>query len=485
MTAASAHLTTRWAAAPAARAPVILLAAVLANLAVVEVLYVTAGPGKNGLLSVGRFFGLHVALIMMVQLVLIARLPWLDRRIGMDRLTAWHRWVGFSLVWTVVLHATFIVLGYARLDGASAPRTFLSLAGVPASLFGICAAALVITVATLSVRYARRRMPFETWHTVHLVLYAAVVLGLLHQAKEGTAFTSSAAAAAYWWSLWTLVLGALLTGRLLLPLWRNAYHRFRVAAVVPESGYAVSVYVTGRHLDRLPARAGQFFIWRFLTRGRWWQANPYSLSAAPDGRSLRLTAKAVGSASAGLRQLPVGTRVFAEGPYGAFTSLQRTRAATLLVAGGVGVTPIRALLQELTGSVVVLYRVRDPADAVLLGELEELARTRGFRLHLLTGRTGTGSPPYDPFEPGALLAAVPDIADRDVFVCGPPAMTAAVLRSLRTLAVPRSQVHAERFSLAGPAPGRPGQPGRPGRPTGGGTLRAWVSTALGSPGRLG
>ena len=172
------------------------------------------------------------------------------------------------------------------------------------------------------------------------------------------------------------------------------------------------------------------------------------------------TAKAVGSASAGLRQLPVGTRVFAEGPYGAFTSLQRTRAATLLIAGGVGVTPIRALLEELTGPVVVLYRVRNPADAVLLGELQELARTRNIRLHLLTGRTGTGSPPYDPFEPGTLLAGVPDIADRDVFVCGPPAMTAAVLRSLRALGVPRAQVHAERFSLAGPAPGRPGPPTR-------------------------
>jgi predicted ferric reductase len=310
----------------------------------------------------------------------------------------------------------------------------------------------------LSVRYARRRMQYETWHTIHVALYAAVVLGLLHQAKEGTAFTSSTAAAAYWWSLWALVLGALLTGRVVLPLWRNAYHRFRVAAVVPESDLVVSIYVTGRHLDRLPVRAGQFFIWRFLTRGRWWQANPYSLSAAPDGRSLRLTAKAVGSASAGLRQLPVGTRVFVEGPYGAFTSLQRTRAATLLIAGGVGVTPIRALLQELTGSVVVLYRVRNPADAVLLRELEELARARGFRLHLLTGRSGAGSPPYDPFEPRTLLAGVPDIADRDVFVCGPPAMTTAVLRSLRALGVPRSQVHAERFSLAGPPAGRLAQP---------------------------
>ena len=140
--------------------------------------------------------------------------------------------------------------------------------------------------------------------------------------------------------------------------------------------------------------------------------------------------------------------MFAEGPYGAFTALHRTRDATLLIAGGVGITPVRALLEELTGSVVVLYRVQTMADAVLLPELEALAQTRGAQLHVLTGRTGAGSPPNTPFEPANLTALVPDLADRDVFVCGPAAMTSAVLRSLRQLGVPRSQVHAERFSLA-------------------------------------
>jgi predicted ferric reductase len=385
---------------------------------------------------------------MMLQLLLVARLPWLDRRIGMDRLTAWHRWVGFSLLWTVVLHATFIVLGYARLDRAPVLRTFFGLAGVVASLLGICASAIVFAVAVLSVRYARRRMQYETWHAIHLGLYLAVLLGLAHQFLEGTTFTATPLAAAYWWTLWTLVIGSLVLGRLILPLRRNAYHQFRVAAVVPESDNVVSVHITGRHLDRLPAQAGQFFIWRFLGRGHWWQANPFSLSAAPNGRSLRLTAKAVGAGTARLRHLPVGTRVFAEGPYGAFTTLNRTRDATLLIAAGVGVTPIRALLEESVGSVVVLYRVRTMADAVLLPELEQLARARDARLHVLTGRSGEGAPPNLPFEPGNLRGLVPDIVDRDIYVCGPPAMTSAVLRSLRALKVPSQQIHAERFSLA-------------------------------------
>jgi predicted ferric reductase len=446
--AATSQRLTRTGAPPAVVARWALWAVVLTNLLIVEVLFFTSGSGKNSLLSVAKFFGLHAALIMMLQLILVARLPWLDRRIGMDRLTSWHRWTGFTLLWTVVLHATFVVLGYARLDGAPVARTFLSLAGVLASLLGMCAATIVIALAAVSMKYARRRLQYETWHAFHVGLYLAVLIALVHQFLEGTTFRSSALATAYWWTLWASAGIALIAGRMVMPLWRNAYHQFRVAAVVPESDNVVSVHVTGQHLDRLPARAGQFFIWRFLGHNGWWQANPFSLSAAPDGRSLRLTAKAVGSTSSGLRHVPVGTRVFAEGPYGAFTDLQRTKDATLLIAGGVGVTPIRALLEESAGSVVVLYRVRTMADAVLLDELQDLARARGAQVHVLTGRSGAGSPPNSPFDPHHLIALVPDITDRDVFVCGPPAMTSAVLRSLRALKVPRRQVHAERFSLA-------------------------------------
>jgi predicted ferric reductase len=376
----------------------------------------------------------------------VARLPWLDRRIGMDRLTVWHRWVGFTLLWTILTHATLVVLGYATLDNASMTKTFLALAGVPASLLGMLAATTVTVVALVSIRYVRRRLRYETWHAVHLLLYVALALAFVHQLLETTTFKSSPFATGYWWTLWTLAVGALVIGRIVVPVWRNAHHRFRVAAVVPESDNVVSVHVTGRDLDRLPARAGQFFIWRFPGHNHWWLANPFSLSSAPNGHSLRLTARAVGTTSAGLRNVPVGSRAFLEGPYGAFTSMHRTRAGALLIAGGVGITPVRALLEEpTTGDVVVLYRVRSGNDAVLLNEVQDLVTARNGRLHLLTGRTSDG---VQPFEPNTLLSLVPDITDRDVYVCGPPAMTTAVLNTLRTLRVPSPQIHAEKFNLA-------------------------------------
>ncbi|MGW6737467.1 ferredoxin reductase family protein [Streptomyces sp. NPDC055013] len=420
---------------------------VIVNVVIVEALFVSAGSGKNEVLTVAKFFGLHAALLMLFQLLLVARLSWLDRRIGMDRLTVWHRWVGFTLLWTVLTHATLVVLGYATLDDASMGKTFVALSGVPASLLGMLAAAIIVVIAVISTRGLRRRLQYEVWHGLHLLLYVALGLAFVHQLQETTTFTSSAFATAYWWILWLFAFGALLTGRLAVPLWRNAYHQFRVAAVVPESDNVVSVYVTGRHLDKLPARAGQFCIWRFPGHNHWWLANPFSLSAAPGGQGLRLTAKAAGSASAGLRDVPVGSRAFVEGPYGAFTSLHRSRPGVLLIAGGVGITPVRAMLEEqTTGDVVVLYRVRSEADAVLLNEVRHLVALRGGRLQLLTGRTGECGVP--PFDPSSLYRLVPDITERDVYVCGPPAMTRAVLGGLRELRVPARQVHAERFGLA-------------------------------------
>ena len=429
---------------PSRRARWVFAGAVAAHLVVVEVVFLAAGAGKNTLLTIGNFFGLHVATIMLVQLVLIARLPWLERRIGMDRLTSWHRWVGFTLFWTVLLHATFVVLGFAQLDRASPLRTFFALAGQPATLFGVIAATILIAVVAISTRYVRRRLQYETWHMIHLALYATVVLGLVHQSLEPHAFKVSPLATVYWWGLWALVLTALVVGRVAMPFWRNAYHQFRVAKVVPESDDAVSVYVTGRHLERLPARAGQFFIWRFPGSRPLWHANPFSLSAAPDGQTLRLTVKAVGPASAALRELPVGARVFAEGPYGAFTAMHRTKPGLLLIAGGIGVTPIRSLLEDTDGQVTVLYRVRTEADAVLLPELQALAAARGGQVHVLAGRTGSGS---RPFEPDDLAALVPDIAERDVYVCGPPAMTEATRATLHRSGVSRRHIVTERFAF--------------------------------------
>jgi ferredoxin-NADP reductase len=170
------------------------------------------------------------------------------------------------------------------------------------------------------------------------------------------------------------------------------------------------------------------------------------LSSAPDGRSLRITVKALGDHSRRLERIRVGTRVFAEGPFGTFTAEARRRDKLVLIAGGIGITPIRALLEELRGDVVVLYRVVHSRELFLREEVRELAARHGFTLHEVVGD-------HRDAEAAQLLTAshlrelVPDLDEREVFLCGPPGLANHVLRGLRRAGVPRRRVRVERFAL--------------------------------------
>jgi len=408
-------------------------------------------PG--GLLTgIGRLTGLYGALALILQLVLIARLPWLETRLGMDRLTAWHRWSGFWVLWLVLVHAVFITLGYAEQDGSGVVSEIGTIVfDTPDMLKATVALILLIGVAVTSASRMRRRMRYETWHFVHIYAYLAVALGFLHQVSVGQDFTSSPIGRFYWWTLYGAALAAVVVSRVGIPLARNLRHQLHVVSVVRESRDVVTVWIGGRDLDRLPARAGQFFLWRFLTRDRWWEAHPYSLSAMPDGKHLRITVKALGDGSAWLQRIRPGTKVLAEGPYGAFTGDKRTRRQVLLIAGGVGVTPIRALLEEFAGAgddIAVIYRASRRQDAVLANEMHQLARWCGARLHVVLGpSTAVGQ--FGPMMgPRHVAAMVPDVRRRDVFVCGPPGMTDAVGRTLVRLGLPDSQLHSERFAFA-------------------------------------
>jgi ferredoxin-NADP reductase len=137
----------------------------------------------------------------------------------------------------------------------------------------------------------------------------------------------------------------------------------------------------------------------------------------------------------------------AEGPFGRLTGGRHSRPKVLLVAGGIGVTPLRALFGTLPvapGDLTLAYRAREPADLVLRAELEELARRRKAHLVYLLGRRDQGP---DPLGPEQLRANLPDIADHDVYICGQPGFVDQVSASVRAAGVPRRQVHCERFEL--------------------------------------
>ena len=402
------------------------------------------------LTGIGQLTGLYGAYLALIQLVLMSRSPWLDQLFGMDRLAWAHRWLGFATVWLIAAHGAFTIVGYAFGDGTNvfdeAVTILTTYDWVLPATIGF---ALFLAVGVSSVRAARRRLSYEAWFLLHLLAYAAIALGFLHQLLVGADFMHDVLARAYWVALYVVAAVLVLGFRFGHPLVLNLRHRMRVARVVQEGPGITSIYVTGRHLDRLAVRSGQYFVWRFLHGSDWWHGHPFSLSAAPNGRWLRITIKALGDGTRRLQHVPVGTRIWVEGPYGVLTGARRRRRRVALVAGGIGIAPLRALLEALPGrpdELVLLYRARNSRHVVLQDELAALVARRGATVHYLVGRRGSPEMPADPLGPRALLGLVPDLIDRDVYVCGPIPMMDRVERTLLDLGVPRAQVHAERFA---------------------------------------
>jgi predicted ferric reductase len=398
----------------------------------------------------GGLTGLVGAFLALVQVLLLARLPLLGRTIGFDRLTVWHRWNGYVVLILVVAHTVLAVLGFAMDANHPFFDEFWYLlanniqVGMVTATIGL---GLFVLVTVSSITLARRHLRYEHWYWVHLTAYAAIALAWFHQIPTGgdinPAFHSDATT---YWRVLFFGTFALLVFRVLTPVWAGFRYRLRVAEVIAEGPEVTSIRITGRKLERLRARPGQFFLWRFLTGGFWWTAHPFSLSAAPDGRSLRISVKAAGDHTRRLRSIRVGTRVVAEGPYGAFTEAVRRRRKALLIAGGIGITPVRALAETMGGDVEVIYRVLRREDIVFADELDALAERRGVSVRYVVGdhRSDEGR---DLLTAAHLRELVPDLRERDVYLCGPPAMVAAIEKDVRRAGVQRRALHVERFAL--------------------------------------
>ena len=413
-----------------------------------------SGPG-GAATSLGRLTGLIASDLLLLQVLLMARIPWVERSYGQDTLARRHRLVGFASFWLMVAHILLITVGYAQAGhGGVVGEAWNLVVTYPGMLLAAAGTGLLVLVVVTSIRAARRRQRYETWHLIHLYAYLGVGLALPHQLWTGADFVSSVPAQAYWWTAYAGALGAVLVFRLGLPIWRSSYHRLQVAAVFPEAPGVVSLHLKGHRLDRLPARAGQFFLWRFLDGPGWSRAHPFTLSAAPRGDLLRITVKDLGDGSSRAATVRPGTRVLIEGPFGVMTAAGRSRRKVLLMAAGVGITTMRALLDDLVpaaAETTLLYRVRSHDEAVFRTELDAYAQRYGVRVVYLDGsrpRRDSWLPaPYAHLnELDALRWLVPDVADHEAYLCGPAPWMNAARTTLREAGVAPDHIHIEEFA---------------------------------------
>jgi predicted ferric reductase len=406
----------------------------------------------RGLVALGRLAGLMAGAGILLQATLISRAGWIERAFGHDRLTQFHHLSGTLLAMAILAHPLLVTAGYSIRNKVSAweqvKEFIFEWDKVGAAMVGWL---IVVTALLFSWRILRRRLRYESWYAVHLGMYAVVLLVVWHQLHVGRDLRPGMAFRVCWIAMYVLVGLNLLVFRFARPALLFRRHRFEVDRLQAETPATTSVYIRGRDLGSFHIQPGQFMIVRFLSRGFWSEAHPFSLSCWPDGRRMRLSIKNVGDFTSKIPTLVAGSPVLIDGPYGVFTQDRCRSAKALLIAAGIGITPIRSLAEAMARSgmdVTVLYGNRTRGEIVFFDELEALTKEfpNARVCHVLT---------HDPGWPGEqgridhkrIRALVPDVTERDAYVCGPPLVMAGIVSALNGMGVPRGQIHYEQFSL--------------------------------------
>jgi len=409
----------------------------------------------SGLSALSRLTALVATDLLLIHMLLVARVPWLDKLYGHDRVTTAHKKLGKPILYLVIAHFLASLIQYSILDAKTITDEFFALITLTTDLlFSFIGFALMVIVVVTSIKIARKKLSYEAWYIVHLLSYFSVLAAIPHQFTTGSDIAGKPLQTAYWLVLYVFVALNLIWYRFLQPFVQSARAGLRISNVIKESSDTSSIYVSGTNVASLGGKAGQFYLLRVLNAKSWWRPHPFSISAAPNGSYVRFTIGERGDDTRALQNVKIGTKVVLEGPYGVFTEDRRTKEKVVLICAGIGVPPIRALAESMAGrpgDVTIIYRTRNNEDAALLGELSEVARRRGFALHVLEGRRANDASwmpaSEDNLPDHARLSSIaPWVSESDVFICGPSSWTKTVERSLQRAGTPKTQIHAEEFA---------------------------------------
>ena len=394
--------------------------------------------------TISRVAALAGAYLALLGLLLVARITWIERAVGHDRLVSWHRKSAPYALFLILIHVLLVAVGYAANDKVQvAVELWRLVTTYPWMLPAFVGFLAFMAAGISSYKRVRSKIKYETWWTIHLYTYIAIAFSFMHQVLTGVMFIGHPLNRAYWTGLYIFVAVTIVIWRIAIPLYKSVRFKLRVARVTVEAPGIISVHVSGRNLHKLKAEGGQFFNWRFLDGSRWYESHPFSLSAAPTANEMRFTVKDLGDHSRSLISVKPGVRVMIEGPYGTFTKHQSHKSRPiLLIGGGVGITPIRALLEELPANrdISLIYRTSNEEGLIFLDEITDLAKRKNVRLHVLPG-----SRRLYPLDSAHLLKLVPNVRESEIYICGPTSLTDLIRASAHELGMPKNRVHSEIF----------------------------------------
>lgn len=400
--------------------------------------------GGGMFIALGRLAGLLAEFLILVELVLISRIPFVEKSFGFDKLNKIHRGIGYGLLIGVISHPLFLTIGYASQSHISLFQQFVSfLSGwedILPALIGLC---ILIIVGIVSIPKIRWKLKYETWHFVHLFMYLGIGLFLSHQMGSGD--VSHGTALVYWFLINFVVFGGLIAYRFFRPIILYFRHGFYIEKVIKETEDVYSVYIVGKNIEKFKFNEGQYINISFLTK-KMWQPHPFSLSHFWNGKFLRISVKNIGDFTSEIKNIKSGTKVLIDGPLGIFTKESTVKNKYLFIAGGIGITPIMSMtgsLSDKNTDFVLLYANKTITDVVFKNELENSINIKNIYYVFSQEKNKEYENGY--IDEEKIKRIVPDFKNRDIYICGPGEMMDSLLDIFKKLGVDKRQIHYEKF----------------------------------------
>ena len=405
--------------------------------------------GRPFLLELSIALGFVGLTQIAVQFALIARFKRVTAPYGIDVILRYHRQIALVAFAFILVHPVLIVIDYP-------PRLALlnPFGGNWASRLGLLSIAALAAIIITSVYRQRLRLGYERWRVVHITMAILALVGAQAHVSMAGLYVNTAWKHALWIGTALVMVGFVMY----LRLWRPIQQRrqpWTITEIRRERGDSCSLVLAADGHDGIRFHPGQFAWLKIADSPFTVDEHPFSFSSsATEPQHVEFGVKALGDFTRALLELEPGARAYLDGPHGSFGIDRASSAGYVMVAGGIGITPLLSCLRTMAARgdrrpVLLLDAQKSWEAATYREALEELKGQLDLEIIYVLEQPHEGWDGESGFIDGELLERrLPrEGIERDYLLCGPPPLMNAVHDALRERGVPETRIHSERFNL--------------------------------------
>jgi predicted ferric reductase len=427
------------------------LYAVLALMPLAFAMLAVRQPGRGFWIEFGVGLGFVGLAMLGLQFVVTGRYRFIAAAFGADAKLQFHSQAGIVAYFFILGHVVVLLTAHRPYFEFFDPRV-----NAPRALALVAVLVLLTLVIVMTLWRKRLGLSYEWWRLTHGVFALLVVLIAVAHAMMVGHYVSVWWKQAIWIAFALGVVALLVDVRLIKPL-RARSRPWQVVSVKRETARTWTVEIQPRQHEGIRFKAGQFAWLTFGPSPFSLQQHPFSIaSSAERTGTLAFTIKELGDFTNQIGRIQVGSTVFLEGPYGAFT-LDDTPTpghAVVFIVGGIGVTPVMGMLRTLAdrGDRRKLLLIYGNSTLEKIAFHDELRELEG-RLDLDVVHVLESPPPDWAGEVGyvtdeAMQRAHPQrIGPAEYFVCGPKPMMDAAELIVNQWGIPIRDLNSERFDI--------------------------------------